>query len=458
MPPAAAPVAVPPPAPTPVVVPPPAPTAVVPPKPPTAPLPFVSAPVIPITKPIIVPVPAPAVKPTPLPEVAPVATPTLAPVAAPPVLPPVAPAAAPVYQAPKTAPPASVLPKAPAVPLVATLPPRGDIFTPVPQEMTTTAPARPTPARDTIAAVRPAPKAEDLAAIRPLMMKGDAAIDGGDVVGAIALYRQAVNGAPLSVVPRLKLAQAYQKGGLSEKALDEARRALEIAPDNQPVQQFLTTLDQENGTSDGTLTRFRALIERNADDPTAHAGLAEALWNSGNLNGAETEYKTAKRLAPEGDHSADAHLAQLYAAQARYDDCLTALQGAGKDGYALALKIVKNRADTLSSTIEASREAFAGGKSTREQFYDGAKTTDAQAQALAGFVAHVTPPAEYKLSHLHRMLSTNLLAQEAATLRAFIETGDPKQSDAVSKLEKAAQTEMLTAQAVEEKMGLWDKK
>lgn len=349
----------------------------------------------------------------------------------------------------------TVVPHA-SVPLVAALPPRPSIFAPpTPQEFTVTPPARPTP--DALPVVTPAPKSEDLAAITPLMRKGDAALEGGDVVGAIALYRQAVNGAPLSLVPRLKLAQAYQKGGLSEKALNEAQRALEIAPDNQPVQQFLTELDQENGTSDGTLARYRVLIEHNADDPAAHAGLAEALWNGGDLSGAETEYKAAKRLAPLGDHSADAHLAQLYAAQARYDDCLAALQEAGKDGYALALKIVKNRADTLSSTIEASRDAFAGGKSTREQFYDGAKTTDTQAQALAGFVARVTPPAEYKLSHLHRMLSTNLLAQEAATLRAFIETGDPKQSDSVSKLEKAAQTEMLTAQAAEQKLGLWDK-
>ena len=341
---------------------------------------------------------------------------------------------------------------------MAALPPRDNVFTPHPPEVTPEVPTRPVPGLDTILAVKPAPKAEDLAAVTPLMTKGDSALEGGDVVGAIALYRQAVNGAPLSITPRLKLARAYQKGGLSEKALDEARRALEIAPDNQPVQQFLTEMDQESGTSDGTLARYHALIERNADDPTAHAGLAEALWNSGDLSGAETEYKTAKRLALPGDHSADAHLAQLYAAQARYDDCLAALQEAGQDGYVLALKIVKNRADTLSSTIEASREAFAGGKSTREQFYDGAKTTDAQAQALAGFVARVTPPAEYKLSHLHRMLSTNLLAQEAATLRAFIETGDPKQSDSVSHLEKEAQTEMLTAQAAEEKLGLWDKK
>ena len=462
------------PVPAPVVVTPvPAPVVVAP--VPIAPKPLVTAPPPPVAdtiKAIPAPEPAPAVKLIPTPTAAPIAAPVIklpapiivlsAPISAPAVTTPAPVPApdvnAPVFQSHKAAPPALAKSPHSSVPLVAALPPRGDHFTPAPQEVTTTPPVQPIPARDTLPVVKPMPKAEDLAAIAPLMKKGDSALEGGDVVGAIALYRQAVNGAPLSLVPRLKLAQAYQKGGLSEKALSEAQRALEIAPDNQPLQQFLSQLDQENGTSDGTLTRYRVQIDRSPDDPAAHSGLAEALWNSGDLSGAETEYKAAKRLAPTGDHSAAAHLAQLYATQARYDDCLAVLQEAGKDGYALALKIIKNRADTLSSTIEASRDAFTGGKSTREQFYDGAKTTDAQAQALASFVARVTPPPEYKLSHLHRMLSTNLLAQEAATLRAFIETGDTRQSDSVSKLEKAAQTEMLTAQAAEEKMGLWGKK
>ena len=456
-----------------VVAPAPAPVVVAP--APIALKPLVTAPPPPVAdtiKPIPAPEPAPAVKLIPTPTAAPIAAPVIklpapiivlsAPISAPVVTTPApVPApdvSAPVFQSHKAAPPASAKSPRSSVPLVAALPPRGDRFTPAPQEVTSTPPVQPIPARDTLPVVKPMPKAEDLAAIAPLMKKGDSALEGGDVVGAIALYRQAVNGAPLSLVPRLKLAQAYQKGGLSEKALSEAQRALEIAPDSQPLQQFLSQLDQESGTSDGTLTRYRVQIDRSPDDPAAHSGLAEALWNSGNLSGAETEYKAAKRLAPTGDHSAAAHLAQLYATQARYDDCLAVLQEAGKDGYALALKIIKNRADTLSSTIEASRDAFIGGKSTREQFYDRAKTTDAQAQALASFVARVTPPPEYKLSHLHRMLSTNLLAQEAATLRAFIETGDTRQSDSVSKLEKAAQTEMLTAQAAEEKMGLWSKK
>ena len=297
--------------------------------------------------------------------------------------------------------------------------------------------------------------AEDMTAIQPLLARGDAALDGGDTVSAIALYRQAVNGAPLSVVPRLKLAQAYVKDGLSGRALDEARRALQIAPDSELVQQFLADLDQQTGTSVGALIKVRAALERSPSNPAAHTALADVLWNSGDLSGAEAEYKAASALSPAGSHAALAQLAQLYAAEARYDDCLATLKNSGPGGYALAIGIVKNRTDTLSSTLAASRAAFAAGKSTREQFYDDAKKLSAQAQALADFVAAVTPPAAYKLPHLHRMLSTSLLAQESAALVGFIETGDARRSDSMAQLEHAAATEMLTAQAVEERLGLW---
>ena len=328
------------------------------------------------------------------------------------------------------------------------------------------APPEVAPPKAPVSAPRPAPAAikklalrtEDITAIEPLLARGDSALDGGDAVSAIALYRQAINGAPLSIVPRLKLAQAYQKDGLSDRALDEARRALEIAPDSAPVQQFLSDLDQQTGTTAGALVRDRAALERSPTSPAAHAALADTLWNNGDLGGAEAEYKAASALAPAGSHLADAQLAQLYAAEARYGDCLAILQTGGKDSYAVAIQIVKNRTDTLSSTLASSRETFAAGKSTREQFYDDAKKLSAQAQALSEFVAQISPPDQYTLSHLHRKLSTNLLAQEAATLVTLIETGDSRQNDSISLLERGAATEMLTAQATEEKLGLWKKK
>jgi tetratricopeptide (TPR) repeat protein len=483
-----------------VTTPTPAPIVVPAPSVPAAALPVpLAAPSVPIVIPLPAGLTVPPVKPTFVPTVIP--KPSMIPK-------PLAPAESPVVTAIKTAPRPLTLPETQiAPPLPVTVPPVVSALPVVPPQKlapilksgplapnsggTGTEMARPSPALTRLKtlgptigpqiAMLPRPKPyvpepdtpetlplplpgptperrlhpEDLRAIAPLMTKGDSALDGGDFVGAISYFRQAINGAPLSVVPRLKLAQAYEREGLSDKALDEARRALEIAPDSAPVLQLLTDLDQQNGTSDGTLIRYRAQIERSPSDPTAHIGLANALWNSGDLEGAETEYKAAKALAPVGDHAADAHLAQLYSTEARYDDALSALQNAGSGGYALAIKIVKNRAETLSSTLDASRDAFNGGKSTREQFYDDAKKLSAQAQGLAGFVAKVTPPPRYKLSHLHRMLSTNLLAQEAAMLVSFIETGDAQQSDSVATLEKAAATEMLTAQATEENLGLW---
>jgi len=357
-----------------------------------------------------------------------------------------------IVQAPPPAapePPKVVLPPV----KVAALPPRV-IPTPASAlpEVPTPQIAAPAPP---IAVKKRTENAEDMTAIQPLLARGDAALDGGDTVSAIALYRQAVNGAPLSVVPRLKLAQAYAKDGLSGRALDEARRALQIAPDSEPVQQFLADLDQQTGTLVGALIKVRAALERSPSDPAAHTALADALWNSGDLSGAEAEYKAASALSPDGSDAALAQLAQLYAAEARYDDCLATLKNSGPGGYALAIGIVKNRADTLFSTLAASRAAFATGKSTREQFYDDAKKLSAQAQALADFVAAVTPPTAYKLPHLHRMLSTSLLAQEAAALVGFIETGDARRSDSMAQLEHAAATEMLTAQAAEERLGLW---
>lgn len=301
----------------------------------------------------------------------------------------------------------------------------------------------------------PAAKAPDLAPVLPLLAQGDSAMDGGDLVSAISFYRQAINGVPLSVVPRLKLAQAYQKSGLNDKALDEAKRAVEISPEDDSLQKFLAQMDQDSGNSDGSLARTRALVERDPANAVAHSDLAEALWNSGDLRGAETEYQTAKKLSPATDHLADAHLAQLYAAQGRYDDSLDALKAAGGEGYPLALKIVRSRSETLSSTIDASRGAFAKGRITREQFYDTAKKTSADAQALADFVSQLKPLPAYKLSHLHRVLSANLLAQEAATLVSMIETGSDATAATVSDLDKSAMTEMLTARAAEEKLGLW---
>jgi len=295
-------------------------------------------------------------------------------------------------------------------------------------------------------------------AIAPFIAKGDQALDRDEVAEAISYYKQAVDGAPTLSAPRLRLAKAYQQGGFEDKALDEAKRALMVAPNSVEVQEFLIQIDSANSTAQGTVTLYEALIAKSPGDPTAHLGLGDALWNAGLLDRAETEYKSAIKLSASGDTKAPVQLVRLYAAQARYGDVLTTLKTLGPSSYPVAARVIHNRLDTLISMMASGREAFDAGKSSHEQFYDTAKTVAAQAASLGDFVDKVKPPSENKVSHLSLSLAASLIAQEAEVLRTFIETSDADQEDHAVQLEKAAQSQILTAHAAEQKSGLFGAK
>jgi tetratricopeptide (TPR) repeat protein len=298
--------------------------------------------------------------------------------------------------------------------------------------------------------------AEQLKPAEPVIVQGDAAMDRDEIAEAIADYRQAINLAPLSTEPRLKLAEAYLKGGFKEKAIAEAKRALVVSPDNVPVQEFLIHLDTEDSTSEGTVALYQGLVEKNPTDAGAHIGLGDSYWNDDDLARAETEYKIAAHLLPPGDPRANTQLARLYAVQSRYDDAYQALQQVGlEDRYPLAVKIVQMRSDTLMSSLTGGREAFDAGKSSHEEFYDLVKKVSSEAASLSDFIERITPPAEYKVSHLHRKLAVVLIGQEADVLQSFIETSSSDMEEQAEKFEKDAETEMLTAHAGEEKQGLF---
>ena len=506
--------------PTPAAVPPsavPLPAAAFPPSVPTAPIPAaVAAPTapVPVPKPApALPAPAPVVVPAaPIPAApsrisAPSATPTTARPAPSPSVPVTPPAPvlnpsvspSPAAARPLPAPPVRVLPVIPApmaarrVPFaaptpaprllptvsvpprlvppaqaappvqVAAAPPRqsnSEQALIVPSPLPIPAPSRVVIAPAPSAALPPAPHSdEDLVSVRALLAQGDDALGAGNFVAAIASYRDAVNGAPLAMMPRLKLAQAYLQSDRRDKALGEAQRALSIAPNDPAVQQFLMQLDAQTGSSDGAVARFQAVAAQNPQDPAAHLELADALWNNGALTQAEDEYQTAQSLA--GPHTpaaqqAAAHLARLYAAQSRYADSLAALKLAGAGGYALALGIVQSRADALRSSLDAGLDLMDAGKTTHEAFYKTARSAAVQAQALADFVVKVSPPSAFGVSHLHRVLATHLMAQQAAVLVNYVETSDASFSAQAALLEKEAVTEMLTAHAAEQKLGLWE--
>jgi len=356
-------------------------------------------------------------------------------------------------------------PPAPAPPVVIkpNLPPRQSPPSP-PSSPAIAAPVKtPSPTPVTTPAPSPAPpipasSAVDLTAVQPLITRADQAVARGDMVDAYALYRGAINGAPLSDVPRLKLAQAYLAGGLADKALDEAQRALALIPGSIALQEFLIKYDAENGTTAGRVARYKALAAKNPQDATVHLDLGDAFWDGTFYADAETEYKSARDLASAGSdlqRVAIAHLARLYAAMGRYDDCSTAMKAAGDPAYPLVLSVVQNSAEDQTARMDGAHDDFDAGKITRQEFYDRVKAASAKSQALADFVAKMVPPAKYSRSHLDRVQAASLLAQAAAVTLDYIESNDPGRRDKAAQLEKDAQTEMLTAHAAEQKLGLW---
>jgi len=431
------------------------------------PAPLVSAPPVPIAVPALV-MPAPASVPAATRPTVPART--SAPAAAPHVSTPVPVPAMPVSRVPRVVRPVpaprvfvSVAAK-PAPPVSAAVVPssqsKSDQTLIVPSPLPIPAPSQVVIVPGSSVAPSPVPRSdEDLVSVRAVISQGDDALSAGNFVAAISAYRDAVNGAPLAMMPRLKLAQAYLQSDRRDKALSEAQRALQIAPNDMAVQQFLVQLDAETGSSDGAVTRFQALVAQTPQDPAAHLELADALWNNGALSQAEGEYQTAQALAgpraPAAQQAA-AHLARLYAAQSRYADSLAALKHAGAGGYALALGIVQSRADTLRSMLDSGLESMNAGKTTHEAFYKTASDAAAQAQALADFVVKVSPPSAFGVSHLHRVLATHLMAQQAAVLVNYVETSDASFAGQAARLEKEALTEMLTAHAAEQKLGLWE--
>ncbi len=433
----------------------------------------------PVLPPVVVPAPAPI---TPVPAPAPSAPLSAVPVPAVPVpavpvpavpvptAPPVNPAVPPAILTPRVSAPVRAVPSVPAPTVLA---PNAAPASAAPArvsrpDQTLVVPSPlpiPAPSREVIVTTPPVtappavPSDNDLVSVRGLLTQGDDALSAGNFVAAIAAYRDAVNGAPLTMLPRLKLAQAYLQSDRRDKALSEAQRALSLAPNDPSVQQFLMQLDAETGSSDGAVARFQAVVAQNPQDPAAHLALADALWNNGALSQAEDEYKAAQALAgsrTDAAQQAAAHLARLYAAQSCYTDSLAALKQAGAGGYALALGIVQSRADGLRSMLDAGQGMMDAGKTTHEAFYKTASDAAVQAQALADFVVKVTPPSAFGISHLHRVLATHLMAQQAAVLVNYVETSDASFSGQAARLEKEAVTEMLTAHAAEQKLGLWE--
>ena len=298
-------------------------------------------------------------------------------------------------------------------------------------------------------------RASQLASIQKTMARGDSQMDLGNVVDAIGIYRQAINDAPFAIDPRIRLANAYLQAGMQDQALSEAQRAIELSPNSKAAQDFLIKLDLENGDSVGAIVRYKAILQDKPDDPAAHIGLGDAYWNSGRIDDAKKQFQLAETADPINHSGAD-NLARLLASKGDFQGVLSLIKSTPRwESYPVILRIIQNQTQILQAGISTSRDAVAAQLKTRAEIYATAKDLDQQAQHLSDFVGQIVPSPNAKLSHLHRIQSVDLLAQETAVLVRYLETNNDDDQTEMNRLEKSVATEVLTAHAAEVNAGLW---
>lgn len=106
---------------------------------------------------------------------------------------------------------------------------------------------------------------------------------------------------------------------LRAHAIENLRRAVQLAPHDATGQFSLGLALNENGDVEESVRAIRTAIELEPSNAAAHSALGRALWlGLGELDGAVTALDRATQLDPNGGH-AFLQLSQLLALQGRYE-------------------------------------------------------------------------------------------------------------------------------------------
>ena len=113
------------------------------------------------------------------------------------------------------------------------------------------------------------------------------------------LLESAVEFEPDNAAARMEYVEVLRKRQRFEKALDEARRLLEIAPTNPQYQSIYAVVSMQTGEFDQALDYFDRILERVPADPGTHTSRGHALKTMGDFDGAVRAYRQAYRHKPD---------------------------------------------------------------------------------------------------------------------------------------------------------------
>jgi eukaryotic-like serine/threonine-protein kinase len=142
------------------------------------------------------------------------------------------------------------------------------------------------------------------------------------------------------------LALAFEFSHDMPRAVEQARRAVDISPRNVPQRNNLGLLATYNGDFDAGIREQQTVLQMNPSFILAHVGLAMSQLGKGQVEDAKKTYEHLATISPRGSSMAADGLADLSLYEGRNADAVKILDSAigadvkNKDSDAAAIKMV----------------------------------------------------------------------------------------------------------------------
>jgi tetratricopeptide (TPR) repeat protein len=204
----------------------------------------------------------------------------------------------------------------------------------------------------------------------------------GNTKKAVEDYNELLARYPADLQGRFNLAAVYIDLHDFSKAVEQARRAVEIAPKRAIMRQALSFYSSYAGDFQSGEQEARAALELSPSSETSYMALAEAQLGQGRLSQAAETYQKLEKLSAVGASMAASGMADSAVYEGRFADAVRILeQAAAAD---LAAKNTENAADKFAAlghtqllrgqnraALAATEKVLAGSKSIKAKFLAG---------------------------------------------------------------------------------------
>jgi tetratricopeptide (TPR) repeat protein len=146
---------------------------------------------------------------------------------------------------------------------------------------------------------------------------------------SVTLWKDTTIKSPKKFRPRFNLAKEYEARGYLDLAVENYRAAINLEPDDVTAHNNLGNAYLNQGRLGEAIEEFHTAVHLNPDAPLTHDNLGYVYFKQGRTDEAIKEYQTAIKLAPG---VADVHnnLGYVYFTQGRFKDAAEEYQTALK--------------------------------------------------------------------------------------------------------------------------------